>query len=160
MPILASTRRRCAISTLVAGTCVALVMHGAGGDLAPHLPAAPLFHVSAGMGAAFAGLILADGFGHSRWTGQLLAVVAAIAATLLGAMTGAAVALSITAFFDANAAIVDVIEAAPLFGFIAIADGLTTSVPVAVTWAVSMTAVHVSMLRLRRAINVARALST
>ncbi|MBY5932156.1 hypothetical protein KUV51_04025 [Tateyamaria omphalii] len=127
------------------------MMQAAGGDMARHLPDAPLFHVSAAAGAGLAGLLLADGFGRRRWAGHLIAMLSAGAATVLGAGFGAFIALAFAATTSASGNLADVAGMAPFLGFIAVADGLGTSVPVAVTWLLAMTSVQIWMRRLRSA---------
>ncbi|WP_147106263.1 hypothetical protein [Tateyamaria sp. syn59] len=105
--------------------------------------------LSAAAGAGFAGVFLADGFGRARWRGQVLGLVSAIAATVMGALVGSAIALSVAAATVPNATVIEALEIVPLFGFVAILDGLTNSVPVAVTWALSMAAVQMWLLRVR-----------
>ncbi|WP_152613000.1 hypothetical protein [Tateyamaria sp. ANG-S1] len=119
--------------------------------MARFLPDAPLFHVSAASGAALAGFLLADGFGRRRWRGHLIGGLTCVAVTLLGAWFGASIALAFTASGHAGATLSDVVGNAPFLGFIAIADALSTSLPVAATWAIAMTLVQLWMRRRRGA---------
>ncbi|MEX0312150.1 MAG: hypothetical protein AB3N17_18100 [Tateyamaria sp.] len=151
MPVFNAMRRGCAFAIMCAGLSVGIAMQAAGGDLARHLPDAPLFLVSSAAGAALAGLLLADGFGRSRWTGHLVGALSSVAATLVGAWFGAFIALAWVAMRNVHATLFDALESAPVLGFIAVADGLSTSVPVVVTWVLAMTSVQLWMCRRRGA---------
>ena len=152
MPILNtfSLRTRGATLTAMAGGAVAIMMHVAGGELARHLPPPPLMQISALLGAALAGVICADGYGRGRWYGHLLGVVTFIVATALGALSGAVIAIGVQAAFEPSVPISAGFQIAP-FGLIAVWDGLINSIPVAITWVISMATVHLLMLRYRHA---------
>lgn len=149
MPVSKSTRGMCAMATMAAGVCVAIAMQVAGGESAQDLPTAPLFQISAGLGAGLAGSLLADGFGWPRWPGYALAALSSVAATLSGAVMGAAIFLFVVAVKDPQLPPFELLGAAPLFGVIAITDGLLNSIPVAATWIVSMSGVHLLLRRVR-----------
>ncbi|WP_415402507.1 hypothetical protein [Tateyamaria sp. SN3-11] len=144
-------RAQAAGSTALAGCLVAVMMQVAGGDLARHLPPAPLFQISAGFGAGAAGALLAGGFGHGRWRGHLLGALSAVLATVIGASLGAIIAMGVAARAVQPRVMFDVLEIAPALGLMAIADGVVTSVPVAITWALSLAAVHLLMHQRRQA---------
>jgi hypothetical protein len=108
---------------------------GCSGDFMIVFPAVAFF------GAFLAGLMTADLFGKRSWSGALLACLGAASATVLGAIC-AGLLFSIP-----------VLPIAPLIAYVAIkmvVGTLLSNMSAAVTWAVTLGATHLVMLRVRR----------
>ena len=139
------TRAICGAATGAAGLVVALAMTTAGGSLARFLPDAPWFHLVACVGAATAGVALADGFGRRGQLGALAAVLVAPIVTAVGAVIAT---MLLVLVFEPTGGWGAVSDAAPL-GLLAVTDGIGTSPVVAVTWGLSLAGVHMVMRRVR-----------
>ncbi|MEO1777295.1 MAG: hypothetical protein AAFU63_00750 [Pseudomonadota bacterium] len=146
-------RLACGLVTAAAGLAVAIAMQVAGGNLARFLPEGPWFYVVAILGAAAAGIALADGFGRRGWLGVAVLALAAPTATAIGAALAAAVLTSghaaKMAILGSDTLTPGTLTGSPVLGLLAVADGISTSFAVAVTWVLSMGAVHLTMRRMR-----------
>jgi len=150
-------RPRLAMAGIVgmAGVLVSATMVLRGGEMAEHLPEQG-FHAAAFIGAFLAGLLLADGFGHSGVKGAFWSVGWFVLATLVGAGLGGSLGMMmVMPFADTGlgaASVAQVVEGLPtlaFFGWIAILDAVLTSVAVVVTWAVALVGVQTMAVMVR-----------
>lgn len=147
-------RLQMALAVACAGLLVSLVMVHWGGSMSRHLPENG-FHFAAFVGAGLAGLLLADGLGHHGQRGWVLSALSFLGMTILGGPLGASLGMYVTLPFYGEMEGFKVswfIGSLPHLwglGWLALADGLTTSIAVASVWLLSIVPVHVAARLLR-----------
>lgn len=143
-------RWHAALLTALAGGATAQSMSLWGGTLAPFLPPLPVLGVAAMCGAGAAGAFCVAMLGRRGVRGWVLAGCMWPVITALGAGI-AVMPLGVMEFsFRTNAAVTAIVEAAAL-GWLAVADGILTSLPVALVWATSGALLHLAVREERRA---------
>lgn len=133
----------------LAGGATAQAMSQWGGSLAAYLPPLPLLTLVAALGAGVAGLLLSTAFGRGGWEDVWLSTIMWPVVTALGAVC-AATAFGLVEAVTSTRGLHVLEEIAPL-GLWGVADGIATSLPVALTWLAGRVAVHLALREERRA---------
>lgn len=147
-------RVQIALCVGLAGWLVSLVMVSHGGTMARHLPDVG-FYTAAFVGAFLSGLIVAGGLGETGRRGWCVGALSFIAATMIGAALGSSVGMMLVMPYENGMqwhGLSEYLEGLPMlvsFGWIAVLDGLSTSIAVVAAWIAVLIAVQYAALHIR-----------
>lgn len=141
-------RLHAAFLTACAGGSVAQSMILWGESLARFLPPLPVLCIAAVFGAAVAGSICAGAFGRRGVRGWVLMACMWPAITALGAGI-AVMPMGVMEFSPHTSAAVQAVVEAAALGWLAVADGILTSLPVTVVWLLSGAMIHMALRQQR-----------
>jgi hypothetical protein len=147
-------RVQIALCVGLSGWLVSLVMVSHGGTMARHLPDVG-FYTAAFVGAFLAGLITAGGLGRTGRRGWCVAGLCFVAATTIGAALGSSVGMMLVLRLDTDMqwpGLSEYLSGLPMlfsFGWLAVLDGLSTSLYVAAAWIAVLAVVQYAALHIR-----------